>query len=95
MMVTPRPASKEVLVPHHWWLIEGDNPGPRQRAAAVRKAVDDLPNVECRFVGREARSNRWYALVWVDPKAPADELRNAKKGIKVRRSLKVLETFDD
>ena len=75
-------------MPHHWWLIEGDNPGPRQRAAAVRKAVDDLPNVECHFVGREANSNRWYALVWVDPGAPPDELRTAKKGIKVRRSLK-------
>ena len=75
-------------MPHHWWLIEGDNPGPRQRASAVKKAVDDLPNVECRFVGREAGSNRWYALVWVDPGAPVDELRSAKKGIKVRRSLR-------
>ena len=75
-------------MPHHWWLIEGDNPGPKQRAAAVKKAVDDLPHVECQFVGREAGSNDWYALVRVDPGAPAKELGTAKKGIKVRRSLR-------
>jgi hypothetical protein len=81
-------------MPYHWWLIEGDNPGPKQRSAAVRKAVDDLPNVECRFVGWEPDARRWYALVWVDPQASAAELRDAKIGVKVRRSLKVLESFD-
>jgi hypothetical protein len=55
MMGAARPAPKEVVMPYHWWLIEGDNPGPKQRSAAVRKAVDDLPNVECRFVGWEPR----------------------------------------
>jgi hypothetical protein len=94
MMVRLARRSKEVVMPYHWWLIEGDNPGPKQRSAAVRKAVDDLPNVECRFVGWEPDARRWYALVWVDPKASDDELRSAKEGIKVRRSLKVLESFD-
>jgi hypothetical protein len=82
-------------VPYHWWLIEGDNPGPRQRAEAVRKAVDDLPNVDCLFVGREAGGNDWYALVRQDDKAEKKELDDAKSRIKVRRSVMVLEAFDD
>lgn len=83
-------------MPHHWWLIEGDNPGPRERAADVKKAVDDLPNVECLFVGREAGGNNWYALVREDDEPDtAAQLRSARSRIKVRRSLKVLETFDD
>jgi len=82
-------------VPYHWWLIEGDNPGPRQRAEAVRKAVDDLPNVDCLFVGREAGGNDWYALVRQDDKAERKELDDAKSRIKVRRSVMVLEAFDD
>jgi hypothetical protein len=96
MMASPVRASKEVFLPHHWWLIEGDNPGPKQRAASVLKAVDDLPNVECLFVGREepASSGRWYALVWVDPKADPEELRRAKASVKVRRSVKQLTRFD-
>ena len=49
-------------MPHHWWLIEGDNPGPKERAADVKKAVDNLPHVDCLFVGREAGGNDWYAL---------------------------------
>ena len=82
-------------MPYHWWLIEGDNPGPRQRAEAVRKAVDDLPNVDCLFVGREAGGNDWYALVRQDDKAEKKELDDAKSRIKVRRSVMVLEAFDD
>ena len=82
-------------MPYHWWLIEGDNPGPRQRAEAVRKAVDDLPNVDCLFVGREAGGNDWYALVRQDDKAERKELDDAKSRIKVRRSVMVLEAFDD
>jgi hypothetical protein len=83
-------------LPHHWWLIEGDNPGPKQRAAAVLKAVDDLPHVECLLVGREepAERGRWYALVYVDPKADPDELRRAKQRVKVRRADKILTRFD-
>lgn len=82
-------------MPYHWWLIEGDNPGPRQRAEAVRKAVDDLPNVDCLFVGREAGGNDWYALVREDDKAEKKELDDAKGRIKVRKSVLVLEGFDD
>jgi hypothetical protein len=87
--------SQEVAVPYHWWLIEGDNPGPKQRAEAVRKAVDDLPNVDCLFVGREAGGNDWYALVREDDKAEVKELSDARSRIKVRESLIVLEAFDD
>jgi hypothetical protein len=87
--------SQEVAVPYHWWLIEGDNPGPKQRAEAVRKAVDDLPNVDCLFVGREAGGNDWYALVREDDKADVKELSDARSRIKVRESLIVLEAFDD
>lgn len=82
-------------MPYHWWLIEGDNPGPKQRAEAVRKAVDDLPNVDCLFVGREAGGNDWYALVRENDKAEKKELDDAKGRIKVRRSVMVLEAFDD
>jgi hypothetical protein len=87
--------SQEVAVPHHWWLIEGDNPGPKERAADVKKAVDNLPHVDCLFVGREAGGNDWYALVREDDKADSNELGDAKRRIKVRESLVVLETFDD
>ena len=96
MMALPSKGVEGGHLPHHWWLIEGDNPGPKQRAASVLKAVDDLPNVECLFVGREepASSGRWYALVWVDPKADPEELKRAKASVKVRRSVKQLTRFD-
>lgn len=84
-------------MPYHWWLIEPDNPGPKQRAAEVKKAVDDLPNVEAIFVGREepATTRRWYALVYVDDKADPGELRSAKARIRVRPGGKLLTRFDD
>ena len=28
-------------MPHHWWLIDPDNPGPKERAKAVRQAADE------------------------------------------------------
>jgi hypothetical protein len=48
-------------VPHHWWLIDPDNPGPRQRAKAVKEAARGC-GAEVLFVGR-TKNGTWYALV--------------------------------
>ena len=60
-------------MPHHWWLIDPDNPGPKQRAKAVRKAAREY-GCEVVFVGR-TRKNTWFALVNVE-----DPDREKKKG---------------
>ena len=50
-------------MPHHWFLIDPDNPGPRQRAGAVRKIVRKHGG-SLIFVGREPGApKKWYALV--------------------------------
>ena len=51
-------------MPHHWWLIDPDNPGPRQRAKAVRKAAREF-GAEVVFVGHTSK-NTWFALVNVE-----------------------------
>jgi hypothetical protein len=50
-------------VPHHWWLIDPENPGPRQRAKAVREAARDYGQIL--FVGH-TKKGTWFALVDVE-----------------------------
>jgi hypothetical protein len=75
-------------MPHHWWLIDPDNPGPRQRAKAVRKAAREYGS-EVLFVGR-ARKNTWFALVYVEDPDREDEVYKAVGG---RGKLFELEGF--
>ena len=65
-------------MPHHWWLIDPDNPGPRQRAKAVRKAAREY-GAEVVFVGR-TKKNTWFALVDVEDPAKEDEVYKAVGG---------------
>lgn len=76
-------------MPYHWWLIDPDNPGPRQRAKAVRRAVDDYRS-DVLFVGR-TRKNAWFALVFVDDDEDEDAVYKAVGG---RGRLFELESFD-
>jgi hypothetical protein len=69
-------------------LIDPDNPGPRQRAKAVRKAAREYGS-EVLFVGR-ARKNTWFALVYVEDPDREDEVYEAVGG---RGKLFELEGF--
>ncbi len=51
-------------MPHHYWVIDPDNPGPKQRAKAVRKEARENGG-EVLFVGR-TKKNTWFALVNVE-----------------------------
>jgi hypothetical protein len=54
-------------MPHHWWLVDPDNPGPDERAKAIRKGARAAGG-KVRFVGR-TRKNTWFVLVDVDKEA--------------------------
>ncbi len=75
-------------MPHHWWLIDPDNPGPRQRAKAARKAAREFGG-EVVFVGR-TRKNTWFALVNVEDDAKEEAIYKAVGG---RGKLFELEAF--
>ena len=75
-------------MPHHWWLIDPDNPGPRQRAKAAKKAARESGG-EVLFVGR-TKNGTWYALVYVEDENE-DALYDAIGG---RGKLWKLEGFD-
>jgi hypothetical protein len=76
-------------MPHHWWLIDPDNPGPKQRAKVVRKAARELGS-EVLFVGR-TRKNAWFALVYIEDSKREDEVYKAIGG---RGKLFDLEGFE-
>jgi hypothetical protein len=76
-------------MPHYWWLIDPDNPGPKQRAKAVRKAADEYGS-EVLFVGRTKR-NTWFALVYLEDASREDEVYKAVGG---RGKLFDLEGFE-
>ena len=76
-------------MPHHWWLIDPDNPGPRQRAKAVRKAAGECGS-EVLFVGR-TRKNTWFALVNVEDPENEDAVYKAIGG---RGKIFELEGFE-
>jgi hypothetical protein len=76
-------------MPHHWWLIDPDNPGPRQRAKAVRKAARECGS-DVVFVGRTEK-NTWFALVYV--RDPADE-EAVYKAVGGRGKLFELESIE-
>jgi hypothetical protein len=80
-------------MPHHWWLIDPDNPGPRQRAKAVRKAARECGG-EIVFVGR-ARKNTWFALVNVEDPAKEDEVYKAVGGRGKLFELEAVDQDDD
>jgi hypothetical protein len=65
-------------MPKHWWLIDPDNPGPKQRARAVRKAAREYGG-EVIFVGR-TKKNTWFALVNVEDPSKEDEIYKAVGG---------------
>jgi hypothetical protein len=65
-------------MPHHWFLIDPDNPGPRQRAKAVRKAARAYGS-KVLFVGR-TRKNTWFALVFIEDPADEDDVYKAIGG---------------
>ena len=76
-------------MPYHWFRLSPDNPGPKERARAVRKAAKDLGS-DVLFVGR-TDDNDWYALV--DIGNPDDEDR-VYKAIGGRSKLFKLEGID-
>jgi hypothetical protein len=65
-------------MPHHWWLIDPDNPGPRQRAKAVRKAAREF-GAEVVFVGHTSK-NTWFALVNVENTEDEERIYKAVGG---------------
>ena len=71
-------------MPHHWWLIDPDNPGPRQRAKAVRKAAREF-GAEVVFVGHTSK-NTWFALVNVEKSE--DEERDLQGRRRPREALR-------
>jgi hypothetical protein len=75
-------------MPHHWWLVDPENPGPRRRAKAVRAAVRDL-RADVLFVGR-TRKNAWFVLVFVEDDEDEDAVYEAVGG---RGKLFELEGF--
>jgi hypothetical protein len=76
-------------MPHHWWLIDPDNPGPKQRAKAVRKAAREFGS-EVLFVGR-TRKNAWFALVYIED---SEREESVYKAIGGRGKLFDLEGFE-
>jgi hypothetical protein len=65
-------------MPKHWWLIDPDNPGPKQRAKAVRKAAREF-GADVIFVGR-TKKNTWFALVNVENPEDEDRIYKAVGG---------------
>jgi hypothetical protein len=51
-------------MPHHWWLVDPDNPDPDERARAIRKGARGAGG-KALFVGR-TRKNAWFVLVDAD-----------------------------
>ena len=78
-------------MPHHWWLIDPDNPGPRQRAKAVRKAAREF-GAEVVFVGQTSK-NTWFALVNVEN--PEDEERDLQGRRRPREALRARGPGED
>jgi hypothetical protein len=76
-------------MPHHWFLIDPDNPGPRQRAKAVRKAAREYGS-DVLFVGR-TKKNTWFALVFIEDPKDEDAVYKAIGG---RGKLFELEGFE-
>jgi hypothetical protein len=84
----PSNSPREVPLPHHWFFIDPDNPGPKQRAGQVRKIVRGHGG-RLIFVGRGARATKqWYALVYL----PTDDrLAELSKELGVRDDLPLEE----
>jgi hypothetical protein len=80
-------------MPHHWWLIDPDNPGPRQRAKAVRKAAREC-GAEVLFVGRTVK-NTWFALVNVENPEDEDAVYKAVGGRGKLFELEAIERGDE
>ena len=77
-------------MPHHWWKIDPDNPGPLERAKAVRKAAREH-GAEVIFVGR-TKNNTWCALVDIED---ADREGEVYKAVGGRDKLFELEAFGE
>jgi hypothetical protein len=58
-------SERRTAVPHHWRPIAPDNPGPKERADAVAKAVHKHGG-KVKFCGREQGAQLWWALIDVD-----------------------------
>ena len=70
-------------LPHHWRPIAPDNPGPKERADAVAKAVQKHGG-KLKFCGREEGAQLWWALVDVhgvaDPEAMWRDIQSLAPG---------------
>src|SRR5919106_5784078 len=62
MMTAVSALCREVARAHHWWLIDPDNPGPKQRAKAMKQAAREY-GAEVFFVGR-TEMGTWFALFY-------------------------------
>jgi hypothetical protein len=71
------------VMPHHWRPIAPDNPGPKERADAVAKAVQKHGG-KLKFCGREEGAQLWWALVDVhgvaDPEAMWRDIQSLAPG---------------
>lgn len=75
-------------MPHHWFLIDPDNPGPRQRAGHVRKAARECGG-KLIFVGHaKGKAREWYALIELPQDDKLEELR---KKVGVQRTVLTLD----
>jgi hypothetical protein len=65
-------------MPHYWFLIDPDNPGPRQRARQVRKAARAYGG-KVLFIGR-TQKNTWFTLVFIEDPTDEDAVYKAVGG---------------
>ena len=77
-------------MPHHGWKIDPNNPGPMERAKAVRKAAREHGG-QVIFVGR-TKNNTWCALVDIEDPGREGEVYKAVGG---RDKLFELEAFGE
>lgn len=88
-------------MPKHWWLLEGDNPGKKERAEELERRVREHGG-KLLFVGFDpskrdpskhgSASSDWYALVDTKNVRKPDELG---KALRARGSAKILRSVDE
>lgn len=88
-------------MPKHWWLLEGDNPGKKEREEELKRLVRQHGG-KLLFVGFDpsqrdpskpgSASRDWYALVDTKDVGEPDELG---KVMRARGSATILRSVDE
>jgi hypothetical protein len=88
-------------LPKHWWLLEGDNPGKKEREDELKRLVRQHGG-KLLFVGFDpskrdpskpgSASRDWYALVDTKDVGKPDDLG---KAMRARGSATILRSVDE